>query len=272
MVSLFRDMRLLRLRAVFALLSVRFPTASRSHTAGAAAARRRSVAALAALIAAAAPGVALASTPRQHRHRTTHRHRTVRRRQSTRHRATGAGSQPRTARHAAAHASGRSSKSGACAGADVPVRSASAAQTRTAMLCLVNRERALHGLEPLRELPRLDRAAQGWANSMASSGRLSHTGKNSDPGSRVRSDGYAWSVVGEDIAIGYRTPRQVVAAWMASAPHCENILDPRFRDIGGGVPPASSSRDTWTLDFGLSRNARAASSNWRPANGCPYGR
>ena len=92
---------------------------------------------------------------------------------------------------------------------------------------------------------------------------------------RISAAGFRWAAAGENIATGYRTPRQVVAGWMASAGHCQNILDPTYRDVGTGVnrhPVAgyASRPGTWTQDFGLTVGTRAPSRNWGPAHGCPY--
>ena len=92
---------------------------------------------------------------------------------------------------------------------------------------------------------------------------------------RISAAGFKWSTAGENIATGYRTPRQVVDAWMASAGHCENILDPAFLDVGTGinrhgVSGYASGPATWTQDFALPRGRAAPSRNWAPARGCPY--
>lgn len=91
--------------------------------------------------------------------------------------------------------------------------------------------------------------------------------------SRISDVGYPWSDVGENIAAGFETPRDVVAAWMASTGHCENILSPTFADVGIGL---NSSRlgpyrpATWTEDFALRMGHQAPSHNNAPARGCPY--
>jgi len=92
---------------------------------------------------------------------------------------------------------------------------------------------------------------------------------------RISATGFRWSTVGENIATGYRTPRQVVGAWMASAGHCDNILDPAFSDVGTGVnrhgvSGYASGPATWTQDFALPLGQSAPSRNWAPAHGCPY--
>jgi uncharacterized protein YkwD len=93
---------------------------------------------------------------------------------------------------------------------------------------------------------------------------------------RMRDAGYDWSKAGENIATGLPTPRAVVRAWMADPLHCQNMLNPSYRDLGVGVnvdPVAGAAKGpaTWTADFGLSRFQPPPASNWRPAHGCPYG-
>ena len=94
-----------------------------------------------------------------------------------------------------------------------------------------------------------------------------------DPGARISAVGFNWSTVGENIATGYRTPSRVVAAWLASAPHCQNILDPIYTDVGTGVNKSAiggGRSGTWTQDFGLPMGRRAPSHDWAPAEHCPY--
>jgi uncharacterized protein YkwD len=138
---------------------------------------------------------------------------------------------------------------------------------RAATLCLVNRERADNGEQPLRWNASLCRAAQAHTESMAWGDYFEHTGPDGQtPLARMRATGYISSSrngyeVGENIGYGtlrLGTPRAVVAAWMASPGHRANILDARFRDTGIGVsphPPGSlsggQSGGIYTQDFGV---------------------
>jgi uncharacterized protein YkwD len=136
---------------------------------------------------------------------------------------------------------------------------------RTAVLCLVNRERTAHGEAPLRPNAHLRRAAQAHTLSMAFGDYFQHSGPSGQsPLSRMRAAGYISShvgyEVGENIAWGtmyLATPRAIVAAWMRSPGHRANILDPRYRDTGIGVcahPPAALAHGQagaiYTQDFG----------------------
>jgi uncharacterized protein YkwD len=144
---------------------------------------------------------------------------------------------------------------------------------RVAVLCLINEQRAAHGLPPLRASAQLNRSAQGWSDEMVARGTFSH---GSEFARRISNAGYDWAAAGENIATGFSTPSAVVRAWMADAGHCQNILNPLYGDLGVGinrhpVAGAASGPATWTQDFGLSIFQSPAAHDWRPANGCPYG-
>jgi uncharacterized protein YkwD len=87
---------------------------------------------------------------------------------------------------------------------------------------------------------------------MAARDYFDHTAPDgSTPASRVTRAGYAWRVVGENLAAGAATPEAAVAGWLHSAAHCQNLMDPRFTDMGVGyvVDPKSPSAIIWTQVF-----------------------
>jgi uncharacterized protein YkwD len=160
----------------------------------------------------------------------------------------------------------------ACQNTDTPVRRAPVHAMRAAVLCLVNQQRAARGLPGLHASPLLNRSAQGWSDSMVRGDFFSH---GSNFAARIDAVGFRWSSAGENIATGFRTPRRVVNAWMHSTGHCQNILNPTFRDVGTGVDAAGvkaygGTPGTWTQDFALPMGQRALSGNWTPAHGCPH--
>jgi len=95
---------------------------------------------------------------------------------------------------------------------------------------------------------------------MAENCFLSHTGSDgSNLATRVLRAGYRhWIAIGENVAMGYRSPLEVVQGWMESPGHRENLLSSRFREIGvayvEGPIPAPDGRfwrgGYWTQDFG----------------------
>jgi uncharacterized protein YkwD len=101
---------------------------------------------------------------------------------------------------------------------------------------LTNQERTTRGIPSVTANTLLNRAAQEYAEVLAPGGCFDHDCPPvRDPGQRITNEGYVWWTWGENIAAGYPTPEDVVAAWMASTGHRDNILNSAFRDIGVGV-------------------------------------
>ncbi|MGH2370266.1 MAG: CAP domain-containing protein, partial [Chloroflexota bacterium] len=120
------------------------------------------------------------------------------------------------------------------------------------VLALVNAARADHGLAPLADNAALTRAAQSYAETMASTDCFSHScGPVPDMVQRAEQAGYSpWTALGENIAAGYRTPEEVVAAWLESPGHRANILNDNFRDSGVGVAYGGRYGIYWVHEFG----------------------
>ena len=62
------------------------------------------------------------------------------------------------------------------------------------------------------------------------------------PADRVRAAGYHEQLVGENIAYGPQSVDEAVKGWLASPGHCENIMDPRFAQMGIGLATGRASR------------------------------
>ena len=69
---------------------------------------------------------------------------------------------------------------------------------------------------------------------------------------RATKTGYRWRVVGENIAAGQGSAKQVVAGWLASPGHCQNIMSREFAEMGAAyaVNPHSAMEIYWTQAFG----------------------
>jgi uncharacterized protein YkwD len=141
-----------------------------------------------------------------------------------------------------------------------PCSAATSASTTT--LCLVNAERSQHGVRPLRLDARLHTAAVRHSREMVAERYFAHESRSGARfSSRIARTGWmsgrrSWSV-GENLAWGtgtQATPRSIVAAWMRSAGHRHNMLDPRFHVIGIGIvrgaPVGAHGGATYTTDFG----------------------
>ncbi|WP_020599856.1 CAP domain-containing protein [Spirosoma panaciterrae] len=100
---------------------------------------------------------------------------------------------------------------------------------------------------------RLNGASDKYAVDMATYNYFSHTGRDgSQPWDRMTTEGYVWSSAGENIAAGYPTARSVVDAWLSSTIHCQNIMNPDYRNLGVGYSYNSKStfKHYWVTDFG----------------------
>ncbi|MEO8688659.1 MAG: CAP domain-containing protein [Solirubrobacteraceae bacterium] len=161
----------------------------------------------------------------------------------------------------------------ACPNATLMPSATNVATVAEATLCLLNGERADRGLTPLSLNDRLQRAALGHGNDMVEHRYFAHEGRDgSQPAERIRAAGYlsaggAWRI-GENLAWGtgdLATPTAIMAAWMASAGHRANILQPAYREIGFGVlagNPAAPENGgaTFVTEFGfVDRPQRTAS-------------
>ncbi|HVN41868.1 MAG TPA: CAP domain-containing protein [Steroidobacteraceae bacterium] len=84
------------------------------------------------------------------------------------------------------------------------------------------------GLSPL-----LNSVASQHAEDMAQHGYFEHIDLDGrTPAERVKAAGYRERRVGENIAYGPTSPEEVVAGWIASPGHCENIMDPHVGEMG----------------------------------------
>lgn len=114
---------------------------------------------------------------------------------------------------------------------------------------LVNAERAMAGLGPFIADARLDSAAQGHSEDQAANGVMSHTGSDgSNMAQRIERAGFPWRRAAENVAFGQRTPADVVAAWMNSPGHRNNILSVNTH-LGVGLAYSASGAPYWTQVF-----------------------
>lgn len=99
---------------------------------------------------------------------------------------------------------------------------------------LVNAERAKEGLSPLSIDSKVTAAAQVRATEIKTS--FSHTRPDGRSCFTALAEaGASYSGAGENIAIGQKTPSEVVTAWMNSPGHRANIMKPNFKYIGVGI-------------------------------------
>ncbi len=112
---------------------------------------------------------------------------------------------------------------------------------------LTNQERAKSGLAPLTIDTELSKVAREKSLDMSSKGYFSHTSPTyGSPFDMMKTFGITYKSAGENIAMGQRTPEEVVTAWMNSEGHRKNILSANFTHIGVGY---SEQGNYWTQMF-----------------------
>jgi uncharacterized protein YkwD len=85
--------------------------------------------------------------------------------------------------------------------------------------------------------------AYGHATDMAQHNYFEHEDlAGHSPADRVRAVGYREKLVGENIAYGPETTEEVVQGWLDSPGHCENIMDPRFAQMGIAAAAGQATR------------------------------
>jgi len=98
----------------------------------------------------------------------------------------------------------------------------------------------------------LSRAAQMKADDMATKGYFSHIGLNGEePWSWFRKAGYNYEYAGENLAIDFTESDDVSQAWIGSALHNANLLNPNFTEIGVGIAEGvyDGSKTTFVVQF-----------------------
>ena len=105
-----------------------------------------------------------------------------------------------------------------------------------AVLDLVNVERQKAGLDPVSWDDQAAEVAYAHSVDMDVRGYFDHTNPDGQkPWDRLSAAGVSWSTAGENIAMGYPSPEAVMAAWMNSPGHRDNILRAGFQRLGIGV-------------------------------------
>jgi uncharacterized protein YkwD len=116
--------------------------------------------------------------------------------------------------------------------------------------------KAFGAARPVRWNDTLARASLLHAQDMARHSYFSHAGRDgSNPAQRVERAGYKYRATGENIAAGQMRPEDAVAGWIKSPPHCANLMNPAFTEMGVAfsVDPKSEMGVYWAQAFGTPR-------------------
>ena len=113
------------------------------------------------------------------------------------------------------------------------------------VLRLTNLERTNRGLAPLTLNPAIAMAARYKSQSMTDLRYFDHVNPVFGEFTNMSRELFGVQIVSENLALWQRTPQEVVNGWMNSPGHRDNILNPRFTEIGVGF-----HRFRWTQKFG----------------------
>lgn len=132
------------------------------------------------------------------------------------------------------------------------------------VIALMNEYRAQQNLSPLREDPRLTQAARDRVRHMEDLAYWSHEAPDGmSPFVWLSARDYPYWTAGENLASGFETARLLVASWMESPGHRENIMADKFEDCGiaiiDGTTTGPGNGKSVVVLFGAARlNDRAA--------------
>ncbi len=115
------------------------------------------------------------------------------------------------------------------------------------MLELTNQERAKNGVPALKLDVELSKVARTKSADMKAKGYFDHNSPTyGSPFDMMKQFGITYKSAGENIAMGQRTPEEVVNAWMNSEGHRKNILNASFTHLGVGYV---ADGNYWTQMF-----------------------
>jgi uncharacterized protein YkwD len=155
-----------------------------------------------------------------------------------------------------------------CAGAELSPTAGNGPRVAAATLCLIDQVRRAYDLHPLRSNGELGKLARSQVHDMVS---WNYFADDRPPGltpmalvSKTHYSTHATRVsVGQNIGWGtgeFATPAGMVAAWIASPGHLENIVTSEYREVGVGVTPAVPARfepelpgATYAMEFAVRR-------------------
>lgn len=119
---------------------------------------------------------------------------------------------------------------------------------RATIISLTNQERTSRGLQPLQENSLLNTSAANKANHMITHDYWAHFAPDgTSPWYFYNQVGYKYAWAGENLARDFSTSAGVIAGWMASTGHRDNMLNPNFSDIGIGVQNGTLEGEQTTL-------------------------
>lgn len=90
----------------------------------------------------------------------------------------------------------------------------------------------------------LEKAAELRAYDIAIHGTFSHESISGQTATATAKQlGYNYHLIGENLALGDFTNKEVFEEWMRSASHSANILNPEYEDVGIYILAVEGSND-----------------------------
>lgn len=100
-------------------------------------------------------------------------------------------------------------------------------------------------VEPLVWNELLERLAYNHSHDMVENNFFDHTGSDGRTlGDRLDSTGYSWGISAENIGLGYSDEKTLIAEWLNSHDHCQNIMNGVFTEVG-----VAKDGEYWTQVF-----------------------
>ena len=94
-------------------------------------------------------------------------------------------------------------------------------------------------------------AAARHSLDMAKRNYFSHVSPDGiDFSQRLSAEGYSVWAAGENIAAGQGSVSEVMAAWLASPGHCQNIMRPVFNEVAVACARGGGWGTYWTMELG----------------------
>lgn len=120
--------------------------------------------------------------------------------------------------------------------------------TTREILELTNQSRTERGIASVSENPTLSQAAWQKGQDMLDRDYFNHEDPEGNaPWHWLKDNGYLYSYAGENLAMDFVKAESVHSAWMASASHRSNILNPNYQEIGIAVVQGELEGEKTTL-------------------------
>jgi uncharacterized protein YkwD len=131
-------------------------------------------------------------------------------------------------------------------------------ETQQTVLDEVNKIRSGKNLPPYKLHNKLNKSAQDHSEDMAQHNKLNHYGSNgstwADRCAQAHYEGADLTNIGEDVAAGQTSPKQLLGDFCQSPGHYKPLVSTQYKHIGVGYSCSTHPgyKYFWTIDFGYS--------------------